>query len=699
MEIKEKILNYISSIEYNKENIDELSFSLNIDALEFKNFVKAINELEEEGILYITSKGFIHLAQKVNIFLGKVKSLKKYSAIIELNDGNRVVVYNEHLKNAYLNDKVRVHVNQDMTAEVMDILSHSLWELVAIYHNHEFVVEERNFPYELKVKSFKNHFHLVEGHIVKLKVLKYDEFILNCEVIEILGHKNDPGMDVLKTIVKSEVPYQFDKKLLEYTDKIIQNAQIDNELSCRKDMTKEMIVTIDGLDAKDLDDAISLTINDEGHFLLGVHIADVSYFVQEDSMLDKEAFTRGTSIYLADRVIPMLPHALSNGICSLNQDEIRLTMSCMMEIDEEGKVIDYEITPSYIKSSARLDYEDVNRLFQNKPTRLDYSKDMKQMLFLMKRLSQILSKRSERQGYIQLNVDEAKLIMDSKKNKVISIEKRVSGEAEKLIENFMILANETVASHIFYMQLPFIYRVHAPISEEKRSYLLENLKEMNLGIHSKQTSLSSRQIQEILKKVKDTSLEYVINNWILRSMSKAYYDVNNIGHFGLGSECYTHFTSPIRRYPDLIVHRFLKKYLVENDFKDQSEFLIQAAENSSVTERKALSLEREVEDMKKAEYMNQFIGCIYDGIVTGIVDFGLFVKLDNTCEGLMRYETIPGAFSYNLSFYQKKFKIGNILKVKVISTNVSNGEINFAYIAHETKIQQGGQKNVKTRHK
>ncbi len=699
MKMKEKILKYLSSLEYGKENIEELSSSLSIDALEFKDFVKAINELEEEGMIYITSRGYIHLASKINIFLGKVKSLKKYSAVIELKDGNTVIVYNENLKNAYLNDEVRVHVNPDATAEVMDIIKHSMWEVVATFKKHEFIVEERNFPYELKVKNSKNKFHLVEGHVVKLKVLKYDEFILHCEIVEILGHKNDPGMDILKAIIKSEVPYLFDEKLLKFTDQVIENAQIEKEFIHRKDLTSELIFTIDGLDAKDLDDAISLTINEKGNYLLGVHIADVSYFVRENSLLDKEAFTRGTSIYLADRVIPMLPHALCNGICSLNPNEIRLTMSCIMEINEEGKVVDYEITPSFIQSQARLDYDDVNHLFLNEPTRLTYDKDIKQMLFLMKRLSQILSKKMENNGYIQLNVDEAKLIVDEKTNKVTAIEKRKSGPAEKLIENFMIIANETVASHIFYMQLPFIYRVHAPISEEKRLFLLTNLKEMNLNIHAKQTSLSTQQIQNILKEVKDTPFEYVTNNLILRSMSKACYDINNIGHFGLGSEGYTHFTSPIRRYPDLIVHRFLKKYLVENNFEDQSEFLFQAAENSSVTERKALSLEREVEDMKKAEYMSNFIGCIYDGIVTGIVDFGLFVKLDNTCEGLMRYETIPGAYAYNYSYFQKQFKIGNQVRVKVISTNIDNGEINFAYVVKKDNIKQGGKKNVKTRHK
>ena len=696
--MKDKIINFISSDTYTKKTVEELSSSLNVQALEFKDFVKAINELESEGTIYITSRGYIHNAEKIGVYLGKIKTVKRYSAICELKDGSSVTIYNEHLENAYLNDIVRVHLNNNGTAEVMDVINHALWEVVAIFKHHEFIVDERNFPYTLKVKKGKTNFHLVEGHVVLLKVIKYEGLVLHCEVKKVLGHRNDPGMDILTSIIKSGVKYEFDDKLLTETDKIIKSKEdnLDYELTKRKDLTDKLIVTIDGLDAKDLDDAISIEIADSGNYKLGVHIADVSHFVTYKSIIDKEAFTRGTSIYLADRVIPMLPHSLSNGICSLNESEIRLTMSCFMEIDNEGNVVDYEITPSYIKSSARLDYDDVNKLFNNQETRLTYSKEIKQMLFMAKRLSSIISRKMINDGYINLNVTEAKLIIDSKTNKVLDIVNRVQGEAEKLIENFMVLANNTVASHIFYMQLPFIYRVHAAPSKEKLSFMAENLKAMNVNINSKQNYLSAKQIQDVLDKVKDTPFEFVANNIVLRSMSKAYYSVTNIGHFGLGSECYTHFTSPIRRYPDLIVHRFLKKYLVNQDYEDEMEFLIQAADNSSITERKAVSLEREVEDIKKAEYMSNYIGCIYDGIVTGVLDFGVFVQLSNTCEGLMRFETIPGAYGYNESYFKNQFRVGQQVTVKVSSTNISNGEINFAYVSKKGYNNKGGKNHEKT---
>ena len=694
MDIKEKIIEYISNESYSKKSASELALSLNVDAYEFKDFVKALNELEEKGITYTTSRGYIHLASKIDVYLGKIKAVKKYYAICELNDGSNVTIYNENLSNAYLNDIVRVHVSKNDTAEVMDIINHSLWQVVALFKNHEFVVNEKNFPYDIKVKKEKERFHLVDGHLVLLKVKRYEGMTLHCVVSKILGHKNDPGMDILTSIIRSNVPYEFDDILLKETDKVVSEKEktLDDDIKNRKDFTNDLIVTIDGLDAKDLDDAISLKINDNGNYLLSVHIADVSHYVTYNSIIDKEAFTRGTSIYLADRVIPMLPHVLSNGICSLNKNEIRLTMSCIMEIDEIGHVVDYEITPSFIKVNQRLDYEDVNNLFDNKPTRLTYDKSLKEMLFLMKRLSSILSKKMIEEGYIQLNIDEAKLILDSKTNKVIDIKKRESGVAEKLIENFMILANETVASHVFYLQLPFIYRVHEKISKEKLSFLSTSLKELNVNINTKSNYLSAKQIQEVLNNVKNTPVEFVVNNMTLRSMSKAYYSVNNVGHFGLGSECYTHFTSPIRRYPDLIVHRFLKKYLVDNNYKDETEFLVLASENSSVTERKAISLEREVEGIKKAEYMSNFIGCIYEGIITGVLDFGVFVLLNNTVEGLMRFETIPGAYSYNMNYFSKQFKIGQKIMVKVMSTNINNGEVNFAFVKKTKYNNNGGKK-------
>lgn len=697
MDLKEKILQLIQSPDYQKMTINEIEKKIKVPLDSFTDFVKIINELEENGLIYMTSKGYIHDAERLNIYQGKIIALKKYFAICELVNGEKIHIENIHLKNAYLNDLVRVHLLKQDEGEVMDILRRNMWEFPALFKNRQFVCEEPYFPYELKVKK-DSSFHLVEGHIVLLHIDQYENFTLRCHVKKILGHKNDPGMDVLEEIINANVPYEFSDHLLRETDQLILEKERELPFECQKrlDLSKELIVTIDGKDAKDLDDAISLKVLENGHYQLGVHIADVSHFVTAQSMLDKEAYRRGTSIYLADRVIPMLPHALSNGICSLNQGMIRLCLSCIMEVSFDGEVIDYEIVPSFICSSGRLNYEDVNRLFANQKTEYDYPLAMKQMLFEMQKLSSILSAKMLKRGYLELAVDEAILVMDEQKNKVKSIQKRVQGKAEKMIENFMILANETVASHVFYMQLPFLYRIHAEPSQEKKAGLIASLEQLKIPMELKKQKINAAVLQKILLTVKNTDQEDVVSNLMLRSLSKACYSVNNIGHFGLGSTCYTHFTSPIRRYPDLIVHRLLKEYGLYHHYEQDLDFLLLAAENSSLTERRAVALERDIEDMKKAEYMSSYIGCIYVGTITGIMDFGLFVALENTCEGLMRFETIPDFYQYEKAYFDHQFKVGQKVMVKVISCHVKKGEINFAYVKKTPYNKRGDRQHEKT---
>lgn len=699
MDLKEQFYRIIQDPNYQKMTVDEIEKKLNLTPIEFKELIKIINEFSDSGVIYITNKGYIHDAKRLNIYQGKIIALKKYFAICELNSGEKIHIENDKLKNAYLNDLVRVHLLKEDEGEIMDILKRNMWEFPARYKNHQFFCEEPYFPYEISVKKDAS-FQLVDGHIVLLHIDQYENFTLRCHVKKILGHLNDPGMDILEEIINANVPYEFDEKLLDYTNSMLKEkeSQVIEECKNRLDLTNELIVTIDGLDAKDLDDAISLKILENGHYQLGVHIADVSFFVPQKSILDKEAFRRGTSIYLADRVIPMLPHALSNGICSLNENQIRLCMSCIMEVDYEGEVVDYQITPSYIRSSARLNYDDVNRLFANQKTTFVYPPAMKQMLFEMQKLSSILSMKMLNRGYLELAIEEAKLIMDEQKNKVIRIEKRVQGKAEKLIENFMILANETVASHVFYMQLPFIYRIHAEPSQEKKEGLIASLEELKILNWNKKQKITTKSLQKILASVKNTQQEDIVSNLILRSLSKACYSVTNVGHFGLGSDCYTHFTSPIRRYPDLMVHRLLKDYGVYQQFDQDMNFLLLVAENSSLTERRAVDLERNVEDMKKAEYMSAFVGCIYEGIITGILDFGVFVALENTCEGLMRFETIPEYYQYENSFFAKQFKIGQKVVVKVLSCQIKKGEINFAYVKKKTYNKRGEKQNEKISH-
>ena len=687
---KQLILDYIMDKHNKAIDIDNLSIVLGVSAEDFKDYIKAFNELDDQGLIFMSKKGLISYSPYQHIYKGTIKSFKRYYAICEILDGIDLEIDYEDLNGAYLDDIVQVYFdNQNYTGKVLKIIQRNNKVILAKYRNHSFLIDDLNFPYQIYVKKETDKYHLVNGHIVLLDIVEYKNDLLICKINSIIGHEDDAGIDVLSEIIKSGVPYEFSPKLIEQVNKTITSKQkvLETELKKRKDFSNELIVTIDGIDAKDLDDAISLKINDNGLYELGVHIADVSYYVDEDSNLDKSAYDRATSIYLCDRVIPMLPHELSNGICSLNQDEIRLTMSVIMEIDYQGNVVNYEICPSYIKSKARLDYDDINKLFDNQETRLTYSKELKQMLFLMERLSATLSAKMVKNGYIELNVNEAKFIVDYETHKIKDIQVRKQLKAEKLIENFMILANQVVASHIYYMQLPFIYRVHDKIQASKEMFLRQDLAELNLKTSTRVFTYQT--IQSILKEVKDTNNEYIVNDTILRSMSKAIYSTDNIGHFGLGLDCYTHFTSPIRRYPDLLVHRFLKKYLIDNDFSDKSMYLQEACKQCSSYERRAMALERKVEDIYKAKYMANFVGQTFEGIISSVLSFGVFVMLDNTCEGLIRFASMKDTHYVSTSYYQSMLRPGSKVLVKVASVNEKLGEINFAYVAKKNYNKKG----------
>lgn len=674
--MEEKLLQLLNQKEYTKMTPSEIAKALQIKDDDFKLLIKSLNALEDKGIIYITKNGYIHLAKNLKIYIGEIIQVRKYYAICKVSSMDEkafeVEIPIEELQFAYKNDIVRIQLTHQNKGKVLEIIRHNRWELICEYKNRQWICDDKFFPYEIKI--INRNIKVVDGQIALLTIKKYDRFIIHCEIKKILGHRNDPGIDILSEVIKSGVPYEFSDKLLDYCQQIVQNKPLD--LDQRVDLTNQLIVTIDGLDAKDLDDAISLKINDHGNYELGVHIADVSYYVSAKNLIDQEAYRRGTSIYLADRVIPMLPHLLSNGICSLNENEIRLTISCVMEIDAEGNVIHYDIFPSYICSKGRLNYQDVNVLFAHQPYQYSYSSEMKEMLFLMRNLSSILTKKMLKNGYLDLDIKEAKLIVNERTHQIERIEQRIQGEAEKLIENFMILANETVASHIYYQQLPFIYRVHPAPTLEKLMGLSASLKEINVQLPIKGKKFHVKELQKVLESVRKTDKEDIVSNLILRSLNKAIYSVENVGHFGLGSSVYTHFTSPIRRYPDLLVHRYLRQYEFCHQYDVDLDFLVMAAENSSVCERRAIALEREVEDIKKAEFMSKWIGATFEGVITGVMDFGVFVQLENTCEGLMRYETIDDFHGSTM----QHLKIGHRVIVRLISVNIKNGEINFAYV-------------------
>lgn len=534
----------------------------------------------------------------------------------------------------------------------------------------------------------------VEGHKIKVLIIKEigrHQFL--GEVVKIIGHKNDPGVDILTIAARHEIEPDFSPAAIKELEFIPDEVK-EEELKGRTDLTNEVIFTIDGDDTKDIDDAISIK-KEDNNYLLGVHIADVSHYVKVGSALYDDAYERGTSSYLADTVIPMLPHQLSNGICSLNPGVIRLTISCEMLIDNKGKVIEYNIFPSYIKSRKQMTYKNVNKILMDDIIPEGYE-EFVDKLKLMHELAKILRKEKEIRGYMDFGLDEAKVIQDEN-GKAIDIVKRTVGEGERLIEDFMIAANETVATHISNMDLPFIYRVHDLPNSDKIDDFSNLVRQVGYKLHTNLNKITPLTMKQVLDELRDKDEFKILSDLLLRSMKKAIYSTNNIGHFGLASKNYTHFTSPIRRFPDLTVHRLLRTYLFEKRIDLETvnfnaKYLIDVAEHSSEREVGAIEAERDVLAMKMAEYMHDHIGEEYEGIVSGVTNFGMFVELDNLVEGLIHISALDGYYTYVpeiLSLVRKdnakKYRIGDKVKIKVVAANKELGNVDFELVKEEKK--------------
>ena len=540
--------------------------------------------------------------------------------------------------------------------------------------------EKLNIAVKLTKDSMKG---CVEGHKVIVSIIKEigNRTFLG-KVERIIGHKNDPGVDILTIAAKHSIETIF-------SEAVLNELKNSNKISDPDFYKKIVIFTIDGDDTKDIDDAISVK-KDGNNYILGVHIADVSNYAKVGTALYDSAFSRGTSSYLADTVIPMLPHQLSNGICSLNPEVVRLTISCVMTINDAGKVIDYDIFPSYIKSRKQMTYKNVNKILDENKVPKGYE-EFVDTLKTMHELAKILRKEKINRGYIDFGIDEAKVIQD-KKGRAIDIVKRVQGTGEKLIEDFMIAANETVATHISNMDLPFIYRVHDLPNAEKIEDFCNLIKQLGYQVHTNLNKITNITMQKLLDEFRDKDEFVILSDMLLRSMKKAIYSTNNIGHFGLASKNYTHFTSPIRRFPDLTVHRLLRTYLFENridleTINFNAKYLIDVAEHSSETEVNSIEAERDVLDMKMAEYMEKHVGEEYDGIISGVTNFGLFVELDNLVEGLVHISTLNGFYTYvpeMLSLIssnkKKKYRIGDKVRIIVTKASKKQGIIDFELV-------------------
>ena len=521
------------------------------------------------------------------------------------------------------------------------------------------------------------------------------------EIMEILGNMNEAGVDLLSVVKEFGLNNEFPTEVLNYVETIPQKIE-EKDIKNRRDFRKDRVFTIDGEDAKDLDDAIHVEKLENGNYKLDVHIADVSNYVKEDSVLDKEAVLRGTSVYMFDRVIPMLPFELSNGICSLNAGENRFALSCLMEIDEKGRVVSSDVCKSVIKVTERMTYTDVNKIINNEDEKVlkryePYIQDFK----LMEELARILKDRRVTNGYLNLEIPESKIVLD-KDGKCIDVHKYETTFANEIIEQFMLTANETIAEKFYWLEAPFIYRVHEEPDYDKIQETNKFLFNIGYKIKASKDNIKPKAFSEVLDKIKGTEYEKVISTLILRALKVARYESENKGHFGIASSYYCHFTSPIRRYPDLFIHRVISEY-IKDDYNVPEEklqdFTAKAnkyAETSSDCEKVATKAEREAEDIKKAEFMENKIGEEFDGIISSVTSFGMFVELENTVEGLIRFENMGGEyFNYDETFKKligenskKVYKIGDKVHIRVIEANKELRKVAFELVDKENKAEE-----------
>ncbi|MDY0405155.1 ribonuclease R [Virgibacillus sp. 179-BFC.A HS] len=709
--IAQKVKDYFSQPDAKPLAVQELEEIISAEnATDFKTLVITLNELENAGELVRTRKNRFGLPEKMNLVRGKIQMHAKGFAFLLPDDDEQPDVYIHHsdLASAMNNDKVLVRIEKTMEeanrpeGRVIRILDRAVTQVVGTFENNMafgFVIaDDKRIPNDIFIPKGKFN-GAVTGHKVIAQITKYPERQKSAEgeIIQILGHKNDPGIDILSIIYKYGITIDFPDEVLEQASNTPESIT-EKDLQNRRDLRNETIVTIDGAEAKDLDDAVTVTELDNGNYKLGVHIADVSYYVPLGSAIDKEAYERGTSVYLVDRVIPMIPHRLSNGICSLNPQVDRLTLSCEMEIDSEGTVVNHEIFPSVIKTTARMTYHDVNEILveKDKALREKYA-PLVDLFERMEKLAAILRKKRMDRGAIDFDFKEAQVIVDEK-GKAMDVVIRERSVAERLIEEFMLAANETVAEHFHWMDVPFIHRIHEDPDEGKLQHFYEFLAGLGYKVKGTANHVHPQSLQTIIDKVRDEPEKMIVSKLMLRSMKQARYDPQSVGHFGLATPFYTHFTSPIRRYPDLIVHRLIRTYLVDGKLdkktlKSWRDNLPDIAKHSSEMERRAVDAERDTDDLKKAEYMQDKIGEVFDGVISSVTSFGMFVELDNTVEGLVHVSYLTDDYyhfderSYSLIGERTKkiYRIGDSVRVKVIGVNIDEHVVDFELAGKKPK--------------
>lgn len=670
-----------------------------LDVDELQELQICLSELEKDAVIYHSNKDKYMMLEDSHLKRGIMRANKKGFGFVDIDDSDvDVYISEDHMNGALHDDIVLVEIT---SKKGIDRLEGRVVKI--INREKDTYVGEINFEGDTGIVSLDDNklkikvqiprdksMNAVDGHKVVVRLGKrIDNSRFMGEVVEIIGHKNDPGIDILSIVKKYNIETDFPDDVKEQL-KNIPSEVSEEECKNRRDLRNEMIFTIDGDDTKDIDDAVSIHRKPNGNYVLGVHIADVSYYVKEGSPLDNDAMERGTSVYLVDRVIPMLPHELSNGICSLNPNVSRLAISCVMEFDSHGKQIDYEIFESVIKSRIQMTYKKVNSILEKNIVPEGYE-EYADSLRMMADLAEILRKAKENRGYIDFEVDEAKILVNEKCEPT-EIVLRDRGVGENLIEDFMIAANECVATHIYFMNLPFIYRVHEVPKEEKIRSFLGFIGGLGYQINGNLKDNNPKSIQRLIKFLEDKKEFKILSKLLLRSMQKAVYKPVNLGHFGLASKCYTHFTSPIRRYPDTTVHRLLRTYLFQHKLDDNTishweDKLVYVADHSSAKERSSIDCEREVEDMKMAQYMEGHIGEEFEGMISSVMSFGIFVELDNLIEGLVSIKDMKGFFNYDedrMTLTNEKshvkYTIGERIKVRVIRASREAKTIDFEIV-------------------
>ncbi len=690
--MEETLMRLLKDPKYQPKKAIELAAYFGIEKEDLEAFYALLFKLEKSRVVFRSKQDRYGLPESFGFKVGRVRLNKKGFGFIEDENGEEIYVNATDLHGAMNQDIVYFTIKKQRRtkdeAVVQQVIERGVTRIVGeVKKGHVLIPDDTKILNPVTIK--KNQLGLMPGHKVVGHVVDYKrDGSLVVDVIKIIGHKNDPGVDILSIVEQYQIKTQFDDATLE------EAAKIDETISKegRRDLTDKLIITIDGATAKDLDDAIFVEALDDGRFLVGVYIADVSHYVTPQSALDDEAYVRGTSVYLVDRVIPMLPHRLSNGICSLNPNVERYAIGCEFVLDQQGKVETYDIFPCVIKSKERMTYEVINQMIDGDDVLRTSYKHLLDMIDHMVIVRDRLENMRRRRGELEFDIKEAKVVVNEL-GVPTEIIPREQGESERVIESLMIAANEVVAAHIHHMDLPFIYRVHESPKIKRLRQFVGVASVLGFRIKKQVETIQPRDLQQLLAQVKGKKEEPLLSTLMLRSMQRAVYSDKCSGHYGLASTDYTHFTSPIRRYPDLMVHRLLRTYLFEHRMDEHTvsyyhDYLPEVATHASAMEYQATLTERDVLDLKKAEYMEQFIGQKFEGIISSVTTFGMFIALENTIEGLVHVSSMKDDhyiyderhLSYVGKRTKKSYRMGDEVTVKLVSVNVSEGMIDFTLL-------------------